>query len=443
MFSMVWLIILVLAKSLVWTTIAPIFQTPDEQAHFVQLQWYVEKKVLKIDPQKNLSVEVATVEDLLGTRRDLQGNNKFTYHPEYKTPSQIVIPDFPLKDRITYVGNEAALYPPIYYLLSVPFYDVAYNQNIVSRIMAARVLPIILSLLLAGVAYKIGIVVWKEKLFAGVLAILVSFQPMISFVAAGVHPDNLLNLLYSGEILISLLLLKDGIRLKYLVALAILFFLGLETKILMVFFLPVAVAIASYAYFRGNRVGMLVAFLVLISPVAAFIWQWPIPDMPIVTSHSPLAGMNFIDYMRFRGPKIVFEIWPWYWGVFKWLGVTLPPMVMKIITRVAILAGVGLVLRLWRKRDFEWKALVFFIISSASYLLYLVLWDWRVMQAMGYSQGLQGRYLFTNIVPQMALFLAGLTVIKRFSKPTAILLALGIITLNLVALWTVYTIYKV
>ncbi|MCL4389963.1 MAG: DUF2142 domain-containing protein [Patescibacteria group bacterium] len=418
----------VLLKSLVWMAVVPIWQAPDEQAHFAQLEYMTENKTLSVPSLDNLSKEIAVSEQILGTFRDQFGNNQYTYHPDYKNHS--LIPVMPISWRTTYVGREAAGYPPLYYQLAEPFYNAVYSHNLVDRVMAARIVSVICVVILAAVAYQIG---------GLVLAVLVSFQPMISFVAAGVHPDNLLNLLCSLAIWMCLLILKNGLRWKYLAFLALSVFLAWETKILIVFMLPVMGAVIAYKLFRETKLAIFLATLCLIVPVGAFVWQWTIPYMPVVTVASPLAGMNFVDYMKFRGPKLLFEMWPWYWGVFKWLGVTLPPLVMKVITRIAILGVIGLGVRL--VIDKNKKILIFFILASSSYLLYLVLWDWRLMQAIGFSQGLQGRYLFPNIIPQMALLLAGLTVFKRFEKQISTLLVVGMVALNMVALYTVFQSY--
>ncbi|MBI4099514.1 hypothetical protein HY440_00750, partial [Candidatus Microgenomates bacterium] len=117
--ALLFLLAAVLFKSLAWTVLVPVFQTPDEQAHFAQLQWYAEKKSFDIDRANNLSLEVAAAEEIIGTRRDIMGNNKYTYHPEYR--NTLSIPDFPRSYRTIYVGQEAALYPPLYYLLDLPF----------------------------------------------------------------------------------------------------------------------------------------------------------------------------------------------------------------------------------------------------------------------------------------------------------------------------------
>ncbi len=423
---MIILLVFVLVKSLIWTFSVPIFQTPDEQAHFAQLQWYAEKKNLDIDGEKNLSLEIATAEEILGTRRDGQGNNKFTYHPEYKDNSPI--PNLPKETRTVYVDREAAGYPPLYYLLSLPFYNAVYDHGLTDRIMVSRILSVIFHLLLVICAYFIGKTIWEDKLKSLALATLVGFQPMVSYVAAGLHPDNLLNLIYSLGLLVCLLILKNGVKIKYLFFLALLFYAGFQTKILIVFLLPVIASVVLNNY------------LILAIPIIAFIFQWSIPYMPANTA----GGISFIDYVKFRLPKLFFEIWPWFWGVFKWLGVTLPPLVLKIITRISIISAIGIFIRLFKQKDFEHKAIIFFLLSTFSFIIYLCLWDWRLMQSLGYSQGLQGRYLFPNIVPIMALLLIGLSQLGKLIRQERLVLVLvsfSIITLNLLSLLLIHQIY--
>lgn len=442
----------ILLKSITWLITIPIWQTPDEQAHFAQLQWLAEKKSLTIDPDLNLSAEVATSEAILGTYRDPFGNNKFTYHPEYKNPIVGGFQDRGLKAfnlpqsyRTIYVGREAAMYPWLYYQLDMPLYNLFYQNSIIDRVYASRFLSLICLIALVFVAYKIGQEIWGKDYKAVVLAILVGFHPMISFVAAGIHPDNLLNLLYSLVLLLCLLILKSGIKTKYLIACGVCIFAGYETKTLMILIIPLVGAVICYKSVTSKLLSLLGATVILALPVLIFITEPRIPFVPVVTVSSPLYKMNFLGYLHFRLPKMFFEVWPWYWGVFKWLSLTLPPIVLKVITRVAILAVVGVVMKLFlavkrNKYNFELLAMVLFTASTVSYIVYLLLWDWRLMQSLGFSQGLQGRYFFPNIVGQMAILIFGLSW-GSFSKPILVVLALGMIVLNFFALHLIFVSY--
>lgn len=402
----------VLVKSVLWAVTVPVFQTPDEQAHFAQLQWYAEQKNLNIAPQ-NLSLEVAVVEEVLGTRRDGQGNNKYTYHPEYKNKTPI--PNLPVELRTQYVDREAAGYPPLYYLLDLPFYYLGYQGDLEYRVMLGRILSIVCQLGLVAVAYFIGKIIWEDKVKSLSLAIMVGFQPMVSFVAAGIHPDNLLNLITTGMILVCFLIIKNKIKLRYLCFLGILSYLGWQTKPSIIFLVPAVLTVLTPKLF----------FLTLGLPAAAFIFRWNIPFMP----GGNVSDISLIDYLKFRLPKLAFEMWPWFWGVFKWLGVTLPSLIMKVITRIAIISAIGLIFTRFKNKYIN---ICFMFVFT--YILYLFLWDWRLMQSMGYSQGLQGRYLFPVIVPIMVILLGGL---GRFGW----LGAVGMILLNGFSLWFINSLY--
>ncbi len=443
------LFLLVLAiKSILWTGLIPIWQTPDEQAHFAQLQWYAENKNNAVGP-KNLSLEVTESEKTLGTFRDQFGNNKYTYHPEYKNSIVGSIGDrgreefnLPLETRTNYVGQEAAMYPPLYYVLDAPFYQAVYSHSLIDRVYASRILSVILSVLLVLVAYKIGFEIWGKGYKPFVLATMVGFQPMVSFVGAGIHPDNLLNLLCAIVLWLCILVLKNGVKFKYLILLSLCLFAGYETKTLMLLMGPVVGVVLAIKFFKQKVLGVLLAVGVLLAPVAVFAFQIKLPFVPYVTPSSPLYGMNFVDYLHFRIPKMFFEVWPWYWGVFKWLGLVFPPLVLKIITRVAAISVFGLIIKLAKeKNNLEKKTVIFFLLSTFSYILYLLLWDWRLMQSAGFSAGIQGRYFFPNIVAHMGIFIFGLSW-GRFSKPVLLIVSGLMIALNIFALHYLYLSYN-
>lgn len=451
------LFIVIIFKSLIWIGLIPVWQTPDEQAHFAQLQYYAENKTTTINNPYTLSSEVLYSEEVFGTRRDDFGNNKYTYHQDFNIPysgsttgySEKRINTLPLSSRTTMVATEAAMYPPAYYIASLPFYYAVYFGGLIDRIFAARIASLLCGLGLAVAAYFIGRQIWQEKYKAICLAILVGFQPMVSFVSAGYHPDNLLNLLYSIAILLCLTILRNGLKVKYLLLLGLVCFLGTETKWLMLAFLPVTGAFICYRL--PGRLGKILAAASVLSLGTAMLLNLPIPYLPHVTSASPLTSLGLVEYLKFRIPKVLFEAWPWYWGVFKWLGVVFPPLTLKIITRVAILCILGLVIKIYRafytrKFDWEFKIIVFSLVSIASYAVYLLLWDWRLMQSAGFSSGIQGRYFFPNIVLQMFLFAVGGSywfsiVRKQWERWGYFLLAMLMVLLNFDGLYVVAKAY--
>ncbi len=455
-FWFVALLLVVSFKQLLWISALPIFQTPDEQAHLAQLAYLAEHQVTKVPTNVDLSLEIATTEELLGTRRDSYGNNKFTYHPEFNITYskdqtgifEVAMATLSGSARTVYVGGEAAHYPPLGYVTSLPFYYLAYDSSLIERIFASRLLNLIIHLLQVLVAYKIGKTIWKKEREALVLGILVSFQPMISFVAAGIHPDNLLNLLYSLGLLFLLRVIRDGLRLKHLVGLGIVLVLGFYTKQLIFPFFPLALATLTYVLLKKKRLLALGSSLVvLLGPIPLFFVPISLPYLPLATVHH----ITLPEYLNFRLKRLVFEMWPWYWGVFRWLSLALPREVMRLITRVALLASVGIgiyFLKVVTKRQpltFEAKAAILFLVSTLTYIIYLFLWDFRLMDYLGFSQGLQGRYLFPNIVAHLALFQLGIMTLfsfrKRLQQAVLGVLAAAMVGLNVVSWWLLSTSY--
>lgn len=437
-------------KQVLWASVVPVFHTPDEQAHFAQWSYYAETRSGDLSGL-NLSREIATVEELLGTKRDGFGNNKFTYHPDHKIAysdtlegkEERVIETLSKSLRTEMVGREAAGYPPLYYLLSLPGYYLFYEGSVIDRVFAGRVASLVFSLGLVWAAYKIG-GLFANRAWAFCLATLVGFHPMISFVAAGFHPDNLLNLIATGVVYVLLLVIKNGkASVGHGLILALLFLLGGQTKHFMVFLAPIALAVIFWHGVRAKLVAASLAAFFLVAPVVVMTTRLPLPYVPLVTAY-PLP---FGEYLRFRGGKVLFEIWPWYWGVFKWLGVTLPAVVLKVITRVCVVAGLGILGRMTvmvRRGEFSFlnRAVIFFLVAIFFYLFYLIVWDYQLTQAQGFSQGLQGRYLFAMIVPQMFLLLVGIVSVipkgwRTLGRLAPYLLSILMITLNGIALYVV------
>ena len=81
------LLIAAFLNALSWIVLIPIWQYPDEQAHFAQVQDTAE--LGKTPKGIDTSEEIAVYEKILGTARDGFGNNRYTYHPEFNIDDSI------------------------------------------------------------------------------------------------------------------------------------------------------------------------------------------------------------------------------------------------------------------------------------------------------------------------------------------------------------------
>ena len=157
-------------NTLSWIVLIPIWQYPDEQAHFAQVQNVAEQGYRPTGPS-DTSLEIAISEKILGTERDNMGNNKFTYHPEYKIPyskttygpQEYEILNLDKFSRITLVKREATLNPPLYYFFGSIIYKIFYNGNLFTRVFAVRFLSLVLFLVTIYLSFQIGKLIFPPK----------------------------------------------------------------------------------------------------------------------------------------------------------------------------------------------------------------------------------------------------------------------------------------
>src|SRR3989344_1930391 len=422
-------------NALSWIILIPIWQYPDEQAHFAQVQDFAELGQVPISGN-NTSHEIDLSENILGTQRDGFGINKFTYHPEYRLdystgpygPYEKEITSLPKSARSQLVKNEATLNPPLYYFLGSVFYKFFYHQDLFTRVYAVRLMSLIFFTTTVAVAFKIGQLIFeKNNGLALALASLTAFQPMLISASTGVLPDSLTNLLFSAVLFICLKIIKEGIDPKLLISLFVLIILGSLTRQQFLIALPIVALPIIYQLFR--KVGQSkTTVAVLITTVVFVISSYLIPQLRFIRDLAApeigrpnlalLLNAQFIDHIVWRIRLTVADVLPWYWGVYKWLSLTLPPLHYRVINRLIILALIGLILRaiiIIRNRRLSLSDLIlgFLIIISLIYFVILLIWDYFFRLDHNFSFGIQGRYFFPLITAHMGILLIGFWQIFR------------------------------
>lgn len=433
-----WLLLATFFKGIVWSGIVPLWHFPDEQAHFAQLQNIAEERFTRFTGAST-SREIYESELLLGTFRDERGNNLFTFHPEYNilyTKSfwgfaEGKINALPLSSRKEQAIAEATGYPLLYYSLGAIPYLLFYKASLITRVFAVRLLSVLVTVATVWLTYKIGRIVFKKELFALSLGILVSFQPMFTFAESGVNSDVLLNFFFTMFIWAALLVfekpnprniglvilsLGGGLLSKSQVVIAAIlaiFPLAVTLRKLLsqrkedfpakrILFLLTSVLILTYTVVRWGR----------LDQISGFISAGP-------TKIEVRLGEHLLWTLR----HTIAEVLPWYWGVFKWLGVVLPRWVNRVQMRLLLVGGLGLVVWLIQRiRQKSWERqdwlVVWLGVVTGSYFLAVTLWNWQFRIAYGFPFGVQGRYFFPTITAHMALIIVGLTslVPRKFER---------------------------
>lgn len=460
------LLLTTLLKGLVWVGFVPMWHFPDEHAHLAQVAYYWERKQLT-NPKAvpDLNEEINLTEKILGTERDYRGNNKFTFHPEYNiayTDTTIgqfeeQIRHIPLESRKVMVKREATFYPPLYYLLALVPYGMFYGSSLIERVFATRLLSLILMLLLVVFNYKSFQIVFRMRsTLSAAATLLVAFHPMLSFVGSGVNSDVLFNVVFSAGIYLGLLILSSGLKWNYVLLLIGLSIVATNTKpqgyiLPFLFILPLAVVL-----FQANlrRKFMMIAIgiatlLLLRDKISNFLQgKQYLPDIPH-HKEPPLLDISLWKYSLDTLRHTIREVIPWYWGVFKWLGVTYPRFIHRLLNRIMLAASIGFffyIINFFRRKlgQKDIFYVLFLIYASVIYFVAISIFDFLFIRSHGFSLGVQGRYFFPVVTAQLGLFLIGLTSFSNSPKWQTLIAKLtgsGMIALHFLALYTVTSSY--
>lgn len=457
-----------LLKQLVWLGLIPIWHFPDEEQHFAYTSFWLEKKHFPSSSEFDVSREIDQSSQILGTERDTRGINNFTYHPEYRIPytkDQVGLWEEEIKqlntreNRVTMVKREAARYGPIYYWLTAITCQIFSKADLFVRVFSARAVSVLLSLLTVIFIYLISKQIFSSQILQISLIFLVAFQPMFSFVSSGVNSDNLFNLTFTGILYVSLKIFfspenKFFSKKKIFDWILLLLFLviGFYTKQQIIISLPIIFSAFLLGLIllknkKRKKQYLSLIVLLLIVAVSGFKKFGHIPEYD-VQAPSQLTE-SFLEYIFWHLGHTIAETIPWYWGVFNWLGVTLPRWVNQVQARLLMLTSLGILIYFIKvikeKRFFKRENLKILFLLSAAVIYYfsIISWDFFFRSSQGFSFGIQGRYFFPTIVSHMLIILLGLTSLipHKFKALFIKLLSLWWLVFSLIGLHTAASAY--
>ncbi|MCL4338855.1 DUF2142 domain-containing protein [Patescibacteria group bacterium] len=460
--------VLVILNALVWVTIVPIWQFPDEQAHFGQVTFVAQKGRNPGYTEKyNLSKEIYVSEQLLGTVRDKSGNNRFTFHPDYKIEytnsfqgkyEASISALVNTGAQSAFVHRESTIYPILYYFPASLVYKIFQGYSLFVRVYAVRLWSILVFASTVYLTYRIGALFFpKDKLSTVTLAMLVAFQPMMVFANVGVNSDSLGNFLFTLFILLVSDVLLKGLSSRKLFALLVTVFLSVYTKPQFIVMIPVILVLLVWIFCWDMRKfwrhSIITPFFLLATSLIVLILY--IKSSISVQISVFIQKLNPTSYLKFfRGytiPHTYREVLPWYWGIYDWLGVTYPRIVHRIINVVLAISLLGFGIYLisifrkgkWHERNVQ--AVFFLIFINLIFYIGVSSYDWMSWYTSGFQLGVQGRYFFPLISSDMLFLLIGIKSIvpsKSEWQNKAIKLAANLmILLDIFALCTVAKIY--
>ncbi len=344
----------------------PVWQNPDEPAHYNYVRWIASTATLP-------ELQQGDWDSALLSR--LQNGRL--------SPS----------DSVSSIRYES-WQPPGYYLLATPVFVVGPADD-AARVLRLRLFGVLLGALTLVAAYMVARLLLPEQLVPAV-PLTMAGVPMFTAVSASVSADPLANLL--AALLLLALLRRTDWRL-----LGLLLGLGLITKLALAIFVPLVL-------WRSRKALALAAAVTvpwLFHQVTTYGWTDPmalarhaqvVADQPRFPGLSPDYAWQFVT-VSFHS----------FWAQFGWMAIPAPDWLYWLWGLLSLLALLGLVLQRASLRGGEWQLLLATIaLALVAYVAYNLTF-----------QQFQSRYVFTALVPITSFLVRGWAPQHRWGMLTA------------------------
>lgn len=419
-------IVLTLARGLVWTVATPPWEAPDEPSHASYAEHLRENPdpfagrvffstALYTSLQQTQFEEIAHVGHYPGVLAEGELSRR-----------QAVVESIPLDKRAIPIDFEAAAggYPPTYYLLGAGAIRIteAAGGSYLAQIQSLRLLSVLLTTIAIGL--QIGLL--HELLGRGMRAVagaaIIALMPMYAHIFSSFNPDVLMAVWFSGSIWVALRIVRTGPSWRRCATLVGCVALALVTKPTALALLPLLVLVGVHSYVRSRGTTsrarrVMFALAAGVSAIGPLLLFHRFDDGVGTATELATTGSSSLSIAAIGGYVDAFRSMfislyhTSFWGSFGWLDHSFRPAMYEGFLTLALLAAAGLLVRLIARRrvPFHW---VIVLTPVASLVALLV-----AIEFTTYSSGsglfIQGRYLFPVIAVLVAAYLSGITALTQ------------------------------
>ena len=415
--------------AVIWATVVPAFQAPDEQSHFAYVQSLAERHALPGVAGRpffstQMSRAIAAVNsDQVAAQRHVK--------PEWsdRVEDSLAAEGSRPADDGGGVGP-ASDYPPTAYAWEALGYVAArgstFDELLGARLMSALWVPItvLATWLLAGEIFG------RRRALQAAAAAVPALLPMFVFVSGSVSPDGMMYGLWTLALWLGVRCVRRGVPLRDALPFFALVGLACTVKSTSYALLPAAafVAVLGLLARRPWRVPEIARFGAVVAvPLAATLGVWVLiasaegraAAAQVSAATASRSGTNLRELLsyvwQYYLPRLPFQqhyrippggypllqVWVTQaWGAFGWLEVKFPQMVYRVLGVVTVgifAAGVVALVRAFKR--IQWLVLAFLALAFAALLGGLHWTDYHQLEA-GAPGFMQARYLF----PVIAIF---------------------------------------
>jgi len=437
--GLVWVALLC---GVVYASVIPPWQAPDEFRHFeyVRLIQINRRLVDYGDLSEPLQREI--IASMI--EHDYW---KYGYATQELDPSN---PPITFEEIVPPIVAHSLYQPPAYYaivaLLTVPLS----KSDIVVQLYAMRFVSLLMGCLTVVLGFATARILFPKGYFFPIaVAAFVALLPMHAFITSSVNPDVLAELFVSLVVFLSVAMLRRGVSWAKLVALLCALAGAALTKRTALVAFPIAFIGMMLSLprpgrsFRAAITGLALVALVLL---AALAWWRLEPERSrrfvsrtIDYLAVPKDPLSFVSSSKIYSRRALRRYARWgtmmfksFWAYFGWLKVPLAPIWYRIIGGVCALSGLGLIAGVGQvlsrsipAKSYQKKGM--FLLSVSVFLAILIIFVGRVaLQETHKIGGPAGRYLFPVIIPLATLFTLGLrSLVPTRSRRSLLALYLG------------------
>ena len=189
------LLLAALGNALLYAGLVPLWQGPDEAAHFSYIQFIAEERAMPVYRLPYELYRTDLPEDIRASRARL-GADALAFQPDAIQAFLYGAPPPPAGgSRHAAPGdyhNNALAYGPFYYVYGAAAYLSCYRADVETRAYAVRFATALLIVPFAWFVYRFGRLLLRNRRKGLALAAFVALQPMVAHVFAIVNNDALL-----------------------------------------------------------------------------------------------------------------------------------------------------------------------------------------------------------------------------------------------------------
>lgn len=411
------LFVLITLNSLIWNIAIPIWQTPDELAHFSYVQSLVEHKFFPLKEGNVLvSKETSLATNTLKFNEVVfNSEEKFLFN-DYEERKALLDSNMEYRGDIESEITSAANYPPLYYMLcSIP-YLIFRNCDLPTLFHSIRFTSTILLVITCYFVYKTAKVLQFNKSLQVASCIFVGFQPMLTMLSASVNPDNLIITLFSifTYLVIKVITHVNISKLQDIYIMLLVLFLTILTKEYSFVMSGLVIFFLFYYLYKKKRIGelnmikfipifvLMIFFVILQLKILSF--DTGVKSIAMNTGSSILSFPKFLFSKDYIDRLVSFEFQS-FWGVFGWLDTPIHAPFYDIIWIFVLITVIGILSELFSRRQ-RLTVFCFMSIFFISLVVFLAFLDFRI-HSIYESMITQGRYYLVMIAPITILFVIG------------------------------------